>query len=857
MPRCLQHKRSRRKLFEQLEPRCLLAADGGDNWHPDDLGGTGFGGPFVTTGPPLVSSAPSFSDAAEVMSNASFDPENASTANLFPTAAHPVDGNNNVIVPQAGEPFFVRVEFTYDNPLSDAYSVGRTVNNNPQHVAPPITWGSGLGGRTTWHHVWGAWVMHKAGTYSITVTLDVDGTVDESNEADNSITVNFSVGGDITHEWSLVDAEQGRNLLGDGTDVIVGTMDDAFDFNHPWFTGVDSLGRERLVASSQNTDGPGDSPVNANHATAVMGIVMARGENDGDVTGLAPDARFVTAEFINRAQIPGLSVQDVFDAAGFLVEHGAEVINMSWSWWAGSATDSYLGETSKTNLLVDYLSYGLDIVAVPAVNQLGSHPRPTAPGSSRNVITVGGLRETLDRAWSQQDYGPTLDGRSKPDLIGNAAVDVVSTRADWRDGRLAGGGFGGTSFATPFVTGAVAQMLDYGKRNQLTTDHRLIKAIVMNSGTKTLDADGSPWSNTVTQPLDNQQGTGVLNLSRVHDMYSSGQQLPGKVAPIGYDFGEINGTVNSGGGVATYDLGHATSAGEIDVTLTWDRHTFWNDVNSNGRIDAADNFYVDPNDAQDNLDLVLLRDSVPVARSESTVDNVEHLHVTNLQPGRYELQVLRRDVANSGPGETYALAWHSDAVYAQPPKVDLIQVGQSASRSLVTEVTVNFDQLVEHAELASAFVLTNTSTQTQVGQVNVLAADNGNKTSAKLTFAGASTSPRQGPGASTTSLVDGQYELRIVASHVIGQGGIGQGGISMSEDYFYTGSEATDDFFRLFGDTDGDRDVDGQDYGRFGLTFLQNSLNPNFNSQLDYDGDGDVDGQDYGNFGMRFLKSLD
>lgn len=110
MPRYTQRQRCRRKLFEQLEPRCLLAADSGGNWHPDDLGGTGFGGPFVTTGPPLVSSALSFSGAAEVMSDASFDPKNASTANLFPTAAYPVDGNNNVIVPQAGEPFFVRVE---------------------------------------------------------------------------------------------------------------------------------------------------------------------------------------------------------------------------------------------------------------------------------------------------------------------------------------------------------------------------------------------------------------------------------------------------------------------------------------------------------------------------------------------------------------------------------------------------------------------------------------------------------------------------------------------------------------------------------------------------------------------------
>lgn len=841
-------RNSRPRVYEKLEARYLLTADFGEVWPSDDSNESGFGGPFATTGP-MMAGAPSA--AAGDLASSFADPDNASSANLFPTAVHVVDGNNNLIVPQAGEPFWVRVEFTYDNPLNDAYSIGRTVNNNPRHVAPEITWGAGLGGRSTWNHFWGAWVMHKAGTYSITVELDVDDTIVESNESDNSMTIDFVVAGDVTHEWSLVGADQGRQLLGDGTDVIVGTMDDAFDFNHPWFTGMDSLGRPRLVGSSQNTDGVGDSPVNANHATAVMGVVLARGNNDGDVTGLAPDARYVTAEFINRAQVPGLSVQDVFDAAGFLVDNGAEVINMSWSWWAGTANDSYSGETSKTNLLVDYLSYGRDIVAVPAVNQLSNHPRPTAPGSSRNVITVGGLNATHDRAWSQQDYGPTLDGRSKPDLLGNAAVDVVSTRSNWRDGRLAGGGFGGTSLSTPFVTGAVAQMLDYGKRNQLTTDHRLIKAVIMNSGTKTLDADGSPWTNTVTQPLDNQQGTGVLNLPRIHEMYSSGQQQPGEIAPVGYDFGEILGTVDSGGGTATYDLGNLVVTGDIDVTLTWDRHTFWNDANTNGRIDAADNFYVDPNDAQDNLDLVLLRDSQPIAQSRSSVDNVEHLHVTDLQPGDYQLQVVRRNVPNSGSGETYALAWHSDAEFAQAPRVESVLVNDSSSRSQVTSVTVNFDQALDHAALANAFVITNTSTNTEVGQIIVSATENEDKTSATLTFSGVSTVPRQGSGAFGNSLADGQYELRIIATQILGQVGS-----TMGEDYLYMGSDSTLDFFRLFGDSDGDKDVDGQDFGRFGKSFLKDPMHPDFNSEFDVDGDSDVDGQDYGHFGLRFLKSL-
>ena len=69
-------------------------------------------------------------------------------------------------------------------------------------------------------------------------------------------------------------------------------------------------------------------------------------------------------------------------------------------------------------------------------------------------------------------------------------------------------------------------------------------------------------------------------------------------------------------------------------------------------------------------------------------------------------------------------------------------------------------------------------------------------------------------------------------------------------------ADVLDEFFRFFGDSDGDRDVDGQDYGRFGLSFLKSDGTPGFNPAFDFDGDGDVDGQDYGNFGLRFLKTL-
>ena len=611
------------------------------SWKPPADGPAEPGGPWV---PPDGVPAPTA--------------EEDGVPNLAITSLQIVDTNGNPINPTAGKKFWVRVNYSYTNPVCTDYTI-RRVANGWENDAPPINWGCGLGGVTFWWHYWGSWVMHHGGTYATTVTLDAENAIAESNETDNTMSLNFTVSGDVTAEWSLVKVELGQQLLGDGTDVIVGTMDDAFDFNHPWFAGVDSLGRPRLVASSQNTDSVEDSPVNANHATAVMGIVLARGENDGDITGLAPDARYVTAEFINRADIPNLPVLHVLDAAGFLVENGAEVINMSWSWWFGSRSDSQSGEGSVTNLMADYLAYGENIVCVAAVNQLPNHDAPTAPGAARNVLTVGGLKNNLIEAWEQQDYGPTIDGRSKPDLLGNDSANAVATNPYWRNGFPAWEGYAGTSFAAPFVTGAVAQMIDFGKHNGQNTDHRVIKAVVMNSAIKALDDDGSPWSNTPTQPLDDQQGTGILDLARVYAMYSAGEQAPESAEVPGYDFAEVTSTVGPPeSGIVVYKLGTLCNTSGFDITLVWDRHTFWEDVNGNDVIDASDFFFKSETDQQDNLDLVLYRDGVEVAASRSVVDNIEHIALTNLVPGEYELHVERLPVTDSGDSEEFAIAWY-------------------------------------------------------------------------------------------------------------------------------------------------------------------------------------------------------
>jgi hypothetical protein len=312
------------------------------------------------------------------------------------------------------------------------------------------------------------------------------------------------------------------------------------------------------------------------------------------------------------------------------------------------------------------------------VNELTSPTIPTAPGSARNVITVGGTDSNLINAWRYDNFGPTLDGRYKPDLLGGSATNCIVPSWDWRDGFPAGYGYWGNSFAGPFVAGAAAQMLGYAKKNGLNRDHRLIKAMIMNSGVTAQNDVGMPWSNSVAAPLDQQQGTGILNMRRVYAMYSAGQQPSGAAAVPGYDSTTIYGTntpglnlLGSTNGVVSYRLGSPSTSADLDVTLAWDRHTFWSDLNGNHIIDAADTFYVNSStDAQGNLDLVLFSNGVVFAQSRSTLDTVEHLHLTGLAPAAYELHVERLYVPNSGTNEIYGLAWYSSVPWTNlPPKV--------------------------------------------------------------------------------------------------------------------------------------------------------------------------------------------
>jgi len=269
------------------------------------------------------------------------------------------------------------------------------------------------------------------------------------------------------------------------------------------------------------------------------------------------------------------------------------------------------------------------------VSGVGDSGPVSLPSTSYNGIGVGAYQGT-------SSVGPTLDnGRAKPDVT--APADA-------------------TSYSTPLVAGAATILLQAGSRGDggsdttSATDQRMIKALLLNGAVKPAD-----WANPSPSPLDPRYGSGILDVYNSyrqlaggkHTFIQSGSVVLGAAHPAlggagnvagtnGWDFDTISSTpVTDGVNHYYFQLGGGTAgaASTGTMTLVWNRQFGQTAIN--------------------NLDLFLynVASGALIGASTSVVDNVEHIYLPSLPPGRYDLQVLKHGGNTVSPSETYALAF--------------------------------------------------------------------------------------------------------------------------------------------------------------------------------------------------------
>jgi serine protease AprX len=205
------------------------------------------------------------------------------------------------------------------------------------------------------------------------------------------------------------------------------------------------------------------------HGTMVAGVAAGASSQYG---GGAPNAPIVS---IRTADAQGESLEsDVIAAADWIDAHAHQynirVANFS------------LATASQTSIRADALDKAVErlwldgIVVVAAAGNHGDGAPVSesyAPANDPFVITVGALDQhmTSDPSddtvpyWSA--YGTTMDGFSKPDISAPgrymiSAIPMASTIATTVPDRIVAPGYmwmSGTSFATPVVSAAAAQIL--------------------------------------------------------------------------------------------------------------------------------------------------------------------------------------------------------------------------------------------------------------------------------------------------------------------------------------------------------------------------------------------------------------
>ncbi|MFA7329906.1 MAG: S8 family serine peptidase [Candidatus Delongbacteria bacterium] len=237
----------------------------------------------------------------------------------------------------------------------------------------------------------------------------------------------------------------------------------------------------------------------ATHSTAVAGILVATGLGAG-VRGMAPAAQLKCWDWnddqteMQNAAWSGLQISN--HSYGAAVGWG--LVGSTWYWYGDPALDSHedtdFGYYNSTAALMDELTWLEPHYLM--VRSAGNHRLDTGPGPAtphfvfqngswtqsfdprdpdgggtgfdtlppeavfKNGLVVGAV-EDLPLGWTNPEgvvltsftsYGPSDDGRIKPDLVSNGTSLITTSRAADSDYTA----FSGTSAAAPTVAGAAA-----------------------------------------------------------------------------------------------------------------------------------------------------------------------------------------------------------------------------------------------------------------------------------------------------------------------------------------------------------------------------------------------------------------
>jgi hypothetical protein len=323
--------------------------------------------------------------------------------------------------------------------------------------------------------------------------------------------------------------------------------------------------------------------------------------------------------------------------------------------WIGAFDNASTAEDGYLRL--DYLANNITppLFVVAGMDNGSSTTLPQLMGQGYNLTTVG-------RSDGRHSAGFTTvagSARIKPDIVAPA---------------------GTTSNATPMVgsAGLFLRSTAAADSSLNTATHpRVLKSLLLASASKYKFPE---WAQTSVRPLDLRYGAGELNLYNAHRLLTSGRREPSSslTHPARGWSSSTTGAANTTQNFF-FEIPADNTTSRFATVLIWHRQIT---VSTSGNIFNR-TYTFTPNLANLTLRLHSATNftvGTQIAESASPVDNVEHLYLPNLAPGRYAL-VVQTNTAST----PYSLAW-----FTAPTVALSTNASASVLRSDSTPLTFTF-----------------------------------------------------------------------------------------------------------------------------------------------------------------------
>ena len=579
----------------------------------------------------------------------------------------------------------------------------------------------------------------------------------------------------ITHNAAAADTVSTDEVQAGGSAGL--SLNGAGETLGIWDGGNVRATHQEFGGRAINNDAAGLS----NHSTHVAGTMIAAGVSTA-ARGMAPGASLRGWDFNNdltemiNEQLSASPVIVSNHSYGFITGWIFSFFNDGlWAWFGdvavSSQEDSLFGFYSTTARDVDQLAYDSPnyVVVVSAGNDrsdtgpspgslhwhldsnLGGfvasvdiHPGDGAAGGydtigggfsmSKNVLTIGAVNDIAGGYTAPGDvvmssfsgWGPTDDGRIKPDLVANG----IGLFSSFSGSNTEYGVFSGTSMSSPNTAGSLG-LLDQHARTLFggPLTGATMRALAIHS------ADDAG-----TAGPDYTYGWGLLNTASAARIMTE--------ASLGQPTSEIHELSLANSGMQTLFFDAAATTGSVRVTAVW---TDPAGTPPPAALDPATPMLVNDLDIRllDPLSTThqpwVLDPAIPAAaatRGDNFRDSIEQIELSPPVIGTYRIDITHKGSLQGGNPQAVSVIISSGDAVNQPPAVDA-----GPDQAIVLPLAASLDGTVVDDGLPAGSLSTTWSQTSGPGTT---------------TFANASA-----VDTTATFSVDGVYVLRLTADDTL------------------------------------------------------------------------------------------